>query len=552
MYKGETMLIRSISFLVLFLTAANSLAANTSTGTSSNATTTPTSGMMTGVSVSRNGYFEGQVASGNAFGYQAGKLTMQLNNSCWNGNLRNIASGTYPLAPSATVVSNFMLTQGSDQYLFSIAYPGTMAAASPSSSSQVPAGVPTCLIVKKNPQGVTVNASNPTAALTVPDSMNCACLVGSPGYSNSKSNVLCQTSIAANNPQVQGITIKGGYWNVSDVGSTNNVNASLANNVVSVSFPLQATMNSQGGISSFMVPTAGSNSVSSQVSLAAYSFQEANVDCNASGAYDIYSHPTALTNACTPCAGSNGTISGCGTTNNTSYMGNNGPLFVRVNNFAISQKNVNGQIAVNMNADVQIAGQVAFCGGWYSPLMVFFSDDRPQFSAVSSFPIDQYGGMVHWPEAGSPGGFLVFDHSKKGKIQNKEDLFTDTETAENGFEALKKFDTNHDGFITAEDKDFSRLKLWFDRNGDSISQKDELEPLSKRIVKISLKYKKVINRLGANAEEREVADFWYKDSQDHNKIKKGQIVDVWFSKADKTAAALADSKNNSRSPANTH
>jgi hypothetical protein len=50
-------------------------------------------------------------------------------------------------------------------------------------------------------------------------------------------------------------------------------------------------------------------------------------------------------------------------------------------------------------------------------------------------------------------------------------------TTANGYEALRKYDTNNDGFIDANDGVFSQLRLWHDLNGDGIAQPNELVTL---------------------------------------------------------------------------
>lgn len=54
----------------------------------------------------------------------------------------------------------------------------------------------------------------------------------------------------------------------------------------------------------------------------------------------------------------------------------------------------------------------------------------------------------------------------------------DGKTAENGFAALKKFDANHDNFITRQDPVFSELGLWSDTNLDGKATLDELKSLT--------------------------------------------------------------------------
>ncbi|MGZ3747003.1 MAG: hypothetical protein ACXWRE_06540 [Pseudobdellovibrionaceae bacterium] len=88
-------------------------------------------------------------------------------------------------------------------------------------------------------------------------------------------------------------------------------------------------------------------------------------------------------------------------------------------------------------------------------------------------------------------------------------------------------DSNNDGVIDAKDKEFKNLVLWKDKNGDGVSQPEELIKLSEKVIKISLKYSKdTVQPLGKNAEERERSFFWYRDGK--GKIKKGAIIDIWI------------------------
>jgi hypothetical protein len=50
--------------------------------------------------------------------------------------------------------------------------------------------------------------------------------------------------------------------------------------------------------------------------------------------------------------------------------------------------------------------------------------------------------------------------------------------ARNGFEALREFDSNGDGWVTADDWRWSALMLWTDTNHDGISQRDELQRIA--------------------------------------------------------------------------
>lgn len=205
------------------------------------------------------------------------------------------------------------------------------------------------------------------------------------------------------------------------------------------------------------------------------------------------------------------------------YMGKEGPLSATFGGISVSSDNSNIEI------DISFPGQTGFCGGFWSPLMVFFDEARPRFDNVSSFPLNPTGKTM-WPEADAPGWFVAFDRDQSGKIDKKNELFGDNAAEENGFEVLRQFDSNKDGVIDIKDKDFKKLVLWSDKNGDGMSQGDEVQPLLKSISKISLDYKKnVVQPLGRYAEARETAKFWYKKD---GKIKVGEIVDIWLAPAE--------------------
>lgn len=207
---------------------------------------------------------------------------------------------------------------------------------------------------------------------------------------------------------------------------------------------------------------------------------------------------------------------GCG-----EYMGKSGKLTASVGGISVSTDTSNIEI------NVSYPGQTGFCGGFWSPLMVFEDDQRPNFDNSSKFPLNP-GGETMWPKADHPGWFVAYDRDGNGLIDQKNELFGEEgEKIPNGFEALKALDSNKDGMIDSRDKEFKKLVLWQDKNGDGVSQPEELVPLSSKITKISLKYKKdEVRLLGKNAEERERSVYWFKDAS--GKLKKGTIIDIWI------------------------
>lgn len=205
--------------------------------------------------------------------------------------------------------------------------------------------------------------------------------------------------------------------------------------------------------------------------------------------------------------------------NRADYRGYDGPLSATLNTSSSKDKKT-------YNVAAYFPGEWGFCGGYFSPLMVFFDGKLPKFTNRVDFPLNKTGKTM-WPEKGAPGAFIVFDRDGDGKITRADELFGSLEGKyKNGFEALREFDSNHDGVIDKNDKDFDKLMLWFDRNGDGVSQKGELVPLSSRIKSISLKYDgSTVNAIGSQAEVRERSEFIFVEK---GKEKKGQVIDLWF------------------------
>ncbi len=181
------------------------------------------------------------------------------------------------------------------------------------------------------------------------------------------------------------------------------------------------------------------------------------------------------------------------------------------------------------------------CQGYYSPLMLFFTEARPKFRQISKFPLfrDQ---SIYWPEAKHVGYFLVRDQDKNNKITKGSELFRNHFNVRNGFEDLKRLDSNKDNRIDKRDKMFSQLKLWKDINGNGIGESNELISLrDKGIQWISLKYRSHLKKFGDRAQARQVSTFTYMDmggskrslaknpTQKKDQLKKAKIVDIWFS-----------------------
>ncbi|WP_142700029.1 EF-hand domain-containing protein [Bdellovibrio sp. ZAP7] len=300
-------------------------------------------------------------------------------------------------------------------------------------------------------------------------------------------------------------------------GTVSNFNASKA----SVD-PVGGTVSAFGNIVEFRtkIPTAvtvdneANITISKDsVSLGKMSFLQTVQDCNAGPVFGDYGWSSKMPTY------------KCG-----AFMGKDGDITATFGGFNVAPDRSLVELFISF------PGETGFCGGFWSPLMVFFDDKLPKFNTLSDFPLNP-GGKVYWPDAKSPGFFLAMDRDRNGKIDQKDELFGDNNSAINGFESLKKLDSNHDGFIDAKDKDFAKLVLWNDENADGISQPRELTKAGLKLTRISLKYRVSAESLG-NAEIRERAKFWYTDSK--GKVRAGNIYDIWL--APHIPSRLAETK----------
>ncbi|MFN7905303.1 MAG: hypothetical protein ACK5P5_08970 [Pseudobdellovibrionaceae bacterium] len=168
-----------------------------------------------------------------------------------------------------------------------------------------------------------------------------------------------------------------------------------------------------------------------------------------------------------------------------------------------------------------------YCGGWYSPLMVFFDDERPKFKGVTDFKLHSYEKKFYWVEKNAPGYFVVLDRNNNGKIDDGSELFGDGAESPNGFEALATFDDNKDKVIDRKDSVFGKLQLWRDVNSNGISEKNELFSLeNKNVLSIQTSYLAQRLDFGKRARQMQASHFKFKRD---GKIVQGAVLDIWFS-----------------------
>lgn len=113
------------------------------------------------------------------------------------------------------------------------------------------------------------------------------------------------------------------------------------------------------------------------------------------------------------------------------------------------------------------------------------------YSQGARFDIRGNGQQVQTAFVTGGDAFLAMDRNDNGKIDGGQELFGDQLGAVNGFEELRKLDSNGDGRINKLDKDFDKLLLFKD-NGNGITEAGELVSLSEGgVAEIDLGYRHV-------------------------------------------------------------
>jgi len=107
--------------------------------------------------------------------------------------------------------------------------------------------------------------------------------------------------------------------------------------------------------------------------------------------------------------------------------------------------------------------------------------------------------------------FLALDRNGNGRIDSGLELFGDQRGARNGFEELRRLDTNGDGRITGDDVDFDALTLFRD-DGDGETEEGELIGLRDAgISAIDLNYAEVNLRAAGGNRIEQIAQYQRND-----------------------------------------
>ena len=184
----------------------------------------------------------------------------------------------------------------------------------------------------------------------------------------------------------------------------------------------------------------------------------------------------------------------------------------------------------------------------YDPLVLDLNGDS-KISTINRNDSNSYfnhdGDNIKYRTSwiGKEDGILVIDKNGNGTIDNGNELFGNFTTknngdmANNGFEALKDYDTNGDLIIDYRDDKFSELKIWQDLNSDGISQSNELKILKEvGISRLNLSHDKTYKDLGDKNSITHIGSFLRNDGTTSS------MVDVNFSVSNNKSKVLVDKK----------
>lgn len=141
-------------------------------------------------------------------------------------------------------------------------------------------------------------------------------------------------------------------------------------------------------------------------------------------------------------------------------------------------KSIDFSLALSMKNRSEVHESISFKAGdaLIDPLVLNFGSDTVSISDVKhEFDLDLDGKSDEFNFVGSGSGFLALDKNSDGKINDGSELFGPTNG--NGFNELKAYDSDKNGWIDENDDVFSKLIIWTkDENGEenlySLKEKD--------------------------------------------------------------------------------
>jgi serine-aspartate repeat-containing protein C/D/E len=146
-------------------------------------------------------------------------------------------------------------------------------------------------------------------------------------------------------------------------------------------------------------------------------------------------------------------------------------------NFSIKVVDAGDANVANNNLNVAIKDTSHYT--FVSPIALDLNGDGIKTVSIDQgvkFDLLNTGNAVNVGWISSGDGLLAVDNNGNGQIDNRAELFGGG--VGEGFAKLASFDSNHDGFVTAQDADFGKLKVWQDKNTNGTTDANELFSLA--------------------------------------------------------------------------
>ncbi|WP_294356131.1 hypothetical protein [uncultured Sphingomonas sp.] len=112
---------------------------------------------------------------------------------------------------------------------------------------------------------------------------------------------------------------------------------------------------------------------------------------------------------------------------------------------------------------------------------------------------DGYRQTTGWVSGGD--GYLVYDENNNGLVDSGREMVMTAfnPSATSDLDALKVFDSNHDGALSALDAEYNKFRVWVDTNQNTVQETGELRSLSDLgIVSLSLSMNPADSYVAAN------------------------------------------------------
>ncbi len=163
----------------------------------------------------------------------------------------------------------------------------------------------------------------------------------------------------------------------------------------------------------------------------------------------------------------------------------------------------------------------AYQNSHYDPIVIDLNGDGVHTLSKSAGLVFDHDGNQFAENTGwvSPeDGLLVLDKNHDGKIGSGNELFgsntilNNGQKAQNGYEALREYDENHDGMIDKNDSIWSQLKVWQDKNSNASVDDGELLSMEQlKIAGVKLNYQNINNTDSEGNAHLQQGDVIYED-----------------------------------------